>query len=110
MKKNTKKASHSKAKLNALVAEAIVDSNGEEEEVSGLFTMLEEHLVLPFETHVLGIPVQVVSIELRGRTSIVAICKHGRERQAIELHDLPLPKPRPAGAQWIEAYRHWSSF
>jgi hypothetical protein len=28
--------------------------------------------------------------------------------QAIGILDLPLPAPPPAGAEWIEAYRHWA--
>lgn len=99
-----------KARLDALVADATVDCYDDEEQVTGLFTMMENDLALPFETTVLGMTVQVVSIALRGRTSIVAICEHGRERQAVELHDLPLPTPTPAGVEWIEAYRHWSRF
>jgi hypothetical protein len=31
-----------------------------------------------------------------------------RNKQAIGLTDLPLPQPIPPGAEWIEAYRHWS--
>jgi hypothetical protein len=40
-------------------------------------------------------------------TRIVAICKRGRSRQAIDILELPLPSPPPTGAEWIEAYRHW---
>lgn len=109
-KKRTKEASLSKAQLDDLVEEATADCYGESEEATGLFTMLEENLALPFETEILGVPAQVVSIEFRGRGSIVAVCENGRRRQAIELNDLPLPAPPPAGAEWIEAYRHWSCF
>ena len=30
------------------------------------------------------------------------------KRQAIPVLGLPLPTPRPAGAEWIEAYRYWA--
>ena len=39
---------------------------------------------------------------------IVAICHRDRERPAIAILDLTSPGPPPDGAQWIEAYRHWS--
>jgi hypothetical protein len=39
---------------------------------------------------------------------IVAICRRGRTRQSIPILELPLPDPRPAGAEWIEAYRSWA--
>lgn len=54
----------SKTELDKLVSEATVDCYGEEEESSGLFTMLEDHLELPFETTILGMPVNVEEIEL----------------------------------------------
>lgn len=38
--------------------------------------------------------------------SIVAICARGRDRQRIDLLDLPLPTPPPDGAAWIDVYRH----
>ena len=33
-----------------MVEQATVDANGESEEVTGWFTMIDEHLSLPFET------------------------------------------------------------
>ena len=50
-----------KAELNAMVAEATVDAHDEEEQVSGFFSMLEEHLATPFRTTVLGMRVTVLS-------------------------------------------------
>lgn len=40
---------------------------------------------------------------------LVAICRRGVMRQKIGILELPLPKPVPAGAEWIEAYRRWST-
>ena len=98
----------SEVKLDALIREAVVDCYDDAEQVMGLFTMIEENLKLPFETKVLGVPVEVVSVDLAGHDHIIAVCKRGRERQAISLLDLPLPTPSPEGAEWIEAYRRWS--
>jgi hypothetical protein len=69
--------------------------------------MLDEHLALPFETKVLGVVVTVARLDLRGENEIVAICTRGCEQQVVPLLDLPLPRPQPAGAEWIEACRHW---
>ena len=90
-----------------MIEEATVDAYDESEQATGWFAMFEEHLRLPFETKVLGTAVAVVSIDLRGDHKIVAICTRGRNRQAISIEDLPLPSWRPAGSEWIEAYRHW---
>jgi hypothetical protein len=91
-----------------LVAEAVVDAYGDAERRGGLFTMLEEHLALPFETEVLGVPVTVERIDLTRWDEIVAVCRRGKSRQVIPILDLSLPTPRPPGAEWIEAYRYWA--
>jgi hypothetical protein len=95
--------------LAEMIEEATVDAYGPSEQVSGFYTMLEEHLDLPFSTQVLGVDVVVERIDLTRSEEIVAICKRGRLRQTIPILDLPLPTPAPEGAAWIEAYRHWTS-
>ncbi len=90
-----------------MIEEATVDAYGESEQATGWHAMLEQHLALPFETSVLGVPATVVRIDLTARDHIVAVCAHGRYRQRVPILDLPLPAPRPDGAEWIEAYRHW---
>lgn len=88
-----------------MVEEATVDCYNEDEQVTGLFTMIEENLAVPFQTVVLGVPVSVVSVDLTDNGQIVAICSRDELRQAIPISDLPMPAPSPAGAEWIEAYR-----
>ena len=84
-----------------------MDCYHDEEQLTGLFTMLEDNLAMPFTTQVLGVEVTVRRVTLV-RREVVAVCYRGRIRQAIGLTDLPLPSPPPHGAQWIEAYRHWA--
>jgi hypothetical protein len=95
------------AQLDAMVEAATVDCYNEDEQVTGLFTMIEESLAVPFETLVLGSSVTVASVELTDSGQIMAMCSCDELRQAIPILDLPLPTPPPAGAEWIEAYRHW---
>ncbi|PWU48946.1 hypothetical protein DLJ47_27415 [Micromonospora sp. S4605] len=100
-------ASKGNAALEAMIEEATIDAYGDDEQLTGLFTMLEEHLALPFTTTVLGVEVTVRKVDLTA-DSIVAVCARGRHRQRIDLLDLPLPTPTPDGAAWIDAYRHWA--
>lgn len=93
--------------LDAMIEEATVDAHSDEEQITGLFTMLEEHLTLPFDTDVLGVTVNVTKIDLTIGNDIVAICRRDRHKQAILILELPLPDPAPDGAEWIEAYRRW---
>jgi hypothetical protein len=97
----------SKGTLAEMIEEATVDCYNESELVTGWFTMIEDNLAVPFETAVLGAQVTVERIDLSRSEQIVAICKRGQERQALPILDLPLPSPRPQGADWIEAYRRW---
>jgi hypothetical protein len=97
-----------KAEIKALIEEATVDAYGESEQCLGFYTMLDNDLALPFETVVLGAKVTVERVNLTDDERIVAVCRRGRSRQAISILDLPLPKSPPAGAEWIEAYRHWA--
>jgi hypothetical protein len=96
-----------KARLKALIEGAIVDAYNESEQRTGFYTLLDEHLDMPFDTQILGATATVERIDITDDEQIVAICRRGRARQAIPILDLPLPNPRPVGAEWIEAYRHW---
>ena len=98
------------AHLDGMIEEATVDCHNESEQMSGFFTMIEDHLVVPFMTMVLGAEVTVESIELNDANEIVAVCRRGRDRQCIHLLDLPLPDPKPSGAEWIDALRRWAGW
>ena len=91
--KNTKRRPWppKKADLEALIEEAIVDAGSRSS-----------------APEILGVAATVERIDMTDDEQIVAICRRGPSRQAIPILDLPLPDPLPAGAEWIEAYRHWA--
>jgi hypothetical protein len=97
----------SAARLAEMIEEATVDAYDEAEQATGWFTVIGDNLDMPFKTEVLGVTVTVKRLELRDDNSIVAVCARGGQQQAIGLVDLPPPSPRPEGAEWVEAYRHW---
>jgi hypothetical protein len=94
--------------LDALIAEATVDCYGDDEQLTGLFTMIDECLVVPFGSTVLGVPVTVREVALTVDGRIVAWCVGDGEEQPLSLLDLPLPDPPPRGVEWVEAYRRWA--
>jgi uncharacterized hydantoinase/oxoprolinase family protein len=96
----------SKARLEALIEEAVVDAYGDEEQTGGFFMMIEEHLALSFSVSILGVEAVVEKVDMT-RDGRIAVCKRDGVKQSIEILDLPLPKPIPAGAEWIAAYSHW---
>lgn len=95
------------AEYDEMVEAATVDAYGEAEQTTGWHCVIDEHLRTPFETEVLGVTVRVEKIDLRDDDSIVAVCRRGQHRQTLPILDLPLPRPPPAGAEWVEAYRRW---
>ncbi len=105
--RETSLPSPSKARLKELIEEAVVDAYTEEEQAVGFFTMIEEHLALPFTVKILGVAASVEKIDMTPDNQIVAICRRGNARQKIPILDLPLPTPAPAGVEWLVAYRHW---
>ena len=96
------------AKLDELIEEATVDAYGESEQMTDFYTMIEEHLAVPFKTEVLGVEVTVERIDMTDEEQIVAVCVRDRARQRIPIADLPLPDPPPSGSEWIDAYRRWA--
>ncbi|WP_405777837.1 hypothetical protein [Streptomyces sp. NBC_01538] len=71
------------AALEALIEEATVDAYGEDEQLTGFFTMIEESLAVPFTTTVLGVEVSVVGVDLAEDGRVVARCARGSVRQSI---------------------------
>ena len=96
------------ARLDRLIEDATIDAYNESEQRAGFHASLADHLQLPFATMVLGVSVLVERIDLNEAEEMVAICRRGRDRQALPILDLPLPTPPPSGAEWIEAYRRWA--
>ena len=75
------------AELDELIEEATVDCYNESEQVTGLFTMIEEHLDLPFQATVLGMPVTVASVDIttRGSGSFAGARRARRRPEAVVL-------------------------
>lgn len=98
----------STAELRRLIEEATVDAYSESEQRVGFLTLISEKLELPFAACVLGVEVSVERTDMNAAEEIVAVCRRGQSIQRIPVLDLPLPRPRPDGTEWIEAYRHWA--
>ena len=62
-RKNRRRRPISKARLKEMIEQATVDAYNELEQIAGWFTTIDENLVVPFETMVLGVPVTVERLE-----------------------------------------------
>ena len=97
----------SKARLEKLITEAVVDAYTEQEQAVGFLTMIQDHLVLPFSVNILDVEAVVEKVDMTRDGRIVAVCRRENIRQRIGILDLALPTPPPTGAEWIAAYHHW---
>jgi len=70
--------------------------------------MIHEHLDIPFVTTVLSVAVTVTAVDIEDDDRIVAVCRRGHDQLRVALLELPMPDPRPEGAEWVDAYRHWA--
>jgi hypothetical protein len=95
------------AELDDLIAESTIDAYDTSEQLMGFFNMIEDNLAVPFTTTILGLTVTVEGVT-QEENRFVAECVRGEHRQTIDLRDLPVPSPAPAGAEWISAYRRWA--
>lgn len=65
-----------------------MDCYNESEELTGLYTMIEDNVALPFTTRVLDVDVEVEELDLNGAGEVVAVCRRGRSRQRVLILDL----------------------
>jgi hypothetical protein len=80
--------------LDALIEEITVDCYGEDEELTGFLTYLEDALERPVEASVVGVPVTIVGVDcpagaLRG---FVARCRRDGAEYEVSLLDVVLPR------------------
>ena len=95
-------------RLQALIEEATVDCYGEDEELTGLWTMIEDQVVCPFRAKVVGEEVEVTSFEWTGGGKVFyALCERKGKKHRVDLSSLEWIKPYPQGFEWIEAYLAW---
>ncbi len=95
-------------RLQELIEEATVDCYDEEEEMTGLWTMIEENVICPFRARVAGEIVTVTGfVWTPNSRGFMAHCERNGQRYQVDLHSLEWSEPRPAGFEWIEAYFEW---
>ena len=98
----------SKKRLDELIAEATVDCYDEDEQHSGLLTMIEDNVETPFAAKVIGEKVTVIELAWpKEGYGLVAVCERNGKKHRVDITSLEFVKPRPVGFEWIEAYLDW---
>jgi Calcium binding len=95
-------------RLLELIEEATVDCYNEDEEHSGLLTMVQDNVVCPFRAKVIGEDVTVVDLEWpKSGYGLLAVCERNGKKHRVDIDSLEWVKPLPEGFEWIEAYLLW---
>lgn len=99
----------SNEKLGELIDEATVDCNDEEEQSMGFFSAIDDALIIPFKAKVIGVDIEVTSIEQNNTYYIDAICERNGKQYKINILNLEYDPKQVKGYEWLEAFRKWIS-
>jgi len=97
--------------IDDLIEEIIVDAYGDHEQLWSFRQVFEDEARFPFRGRVVGVEVEVASVDFDGneRRGLIAICRRAGEAQTVSLLDVTLEGPLPLRTrQLFDAYRRWS--
>ena len=96
-------------KIQAALQEAIVDAYGDDEQHTGLLTVIQDELQFPFKAKVLGEVLQVVGMKWPEDDAygLDLVCERNGHQQRIEARSVELIKPLPQGHLCLAAYLDW---
>lgn len=97
--------------MREALEEATVDAYGDDEQHTGLLTMIQDQVEFPFRGVVLGEEVDVVDMEWPDDDpfGLDLVCERGGKRYRIEARSVELIEPLPEGYLYIAAYLGWKS-
>jgi len=89
--------------------EATVDANGEDEQHTGLLTVIQDELEFPFSAELFGEVVQVTDMQWPedDHYGLDLVCERNGRQQAIEARNVELVEPLPEGHLYLAAYLDW---
>jgi len=95
-------------RLEKLIEEATIDCYDEEEQHSGLLTMIGDNVECPFNAKIVGEEIRVVEFEWPKKGfGLYAICEREGKRHRVDVNSIEWIQPHPEGFEWIEAYLYW---
>ena len=98
-------------RLEELIEEATVDCYDEEEQHSGLLTMIEDEVVFPFDAKIMGEIFQITGMAWPDHGfGLQFTCETNGIIYTIDADSIEWVEPLPEGFEWIEAYFAWSHY
>lgn len=98
-------------RIDDLIEEIIVDAYGEHEQLWSFRQVFEDEARFPFHGRVVGVEVEVRSVDFDGdeRRGLIAVCRRAGEVHRVSLLDVTPEGPQPLRTrQLLDAYRRWS--
>lgn len=90
-KRKSSRPKTDRARLRELIEEATVDCYGEDEQHTGLLTMIEDNVVCPFQAKVIGEEVEVTGFEWPEEGyGLKAVCKRRVRSRSEQQQDCEL--------------------
>jgi len=95
--------------LDELIEDITVDCYGDDEQLVGFLTAIEEELKGPVTATVVGVPVDLIEVAYDGdpRHGLLARCRRGEKTFSVCALDI-LRVDDPGAARLLTAYRRWS--
>jgi hypothetical protein len=100
----TKVSVRRKAKLERLIADAVLDAYNPAEQATGFYTMISENVEFPVAAKAVGEHVEVTGVDLdEYGEDLVALCRRKGRTYKVQLTEVEFPSPF-SGKDWIAAY------
>ena len=98
-----------RAEVQEAMDDAQIDCYGEYEQHTGLLTMIQNVLALPFNAQVLGDTVEIVAVEWpeNDEFGLDLIVERNGQRHRIDARSVDLLPPFPKGHLYLAAYLDW---
>lgn len=87
--------------LDDLIAEIVVDCYDEDERMTAFCETFGDEIPVPFETHFLGMPIEVIAIGTGTAPGVVATCRRGEHIGDVDLTSLTFSDSSVAA--WLQA-------
>ncbi len=99
------------AEVAEAMEDATVDAYGDDEQHTGLLTVMEDELEFPFQVEALGETVTVVGMEWpeNDEFGLDLLVERNGKQHRIEARSVNLLPPFPKGHLYLAAYLDWKS-
>ena len=94
--------------VQACIELALTDAYGPDEQAVAWLTCIDAMITRFKQVKVMDKEVKLIGFDLDNQT-VVAVCRHGKQKAHIALNSIEFPKLTPVEARWLQAWKRVSS-